>query len=61
MTEATELRVYAVASMNLRVQAETDELPMKDDDLIAEAFEAAEEAAKRVLKSRPDLLVEADL
>lgn len=59
-TDAIETRVNAVASFHLFVKAESDELPMKDEDLIAEAFEAAHEEAKRVLSDRPDLIVEAE-
>lgn len=55
-----ETRVNAVASFHLFVKAESNELPMADEDLIGEAFEAAHEEAKRVLKDRPDLTIEAE-
>lgn len=55
-----ETRVNAVASFHLFVKAESNELPLADEDLIAEAFEAAHEEAKRVLAERSDLTVEAE-
>lgn len=57
-----ELRSKSIATFTLNVKGETEDMPLvlDDEDKIAEAFEAAHEAAKRVLADRPDLLVEAE-
>lgn len=56
-----ELRSKSIATFTLNVKGETEDMPQQgQEDVIAEAFEAAHEAAKRVLADHPEFLVEAE-